>query len=531
MKYLGDVQVYGEYDRCRGRAVRHFHETMAKIEAEHYSREKGRKVERDPRYIVIAHSLGSVMSFDALLYAHAPTHVRCGKDPDWVFPGYLPDGVTDNEKHDLCKLDNLRAKKDADREALSEAETTALQYLGKKFAFPKTDWIERVESFVTIGSPIDKYLTIWWLNYRYLSKNGVGCQLNRSKKISHFNYCDELDPVGHNLDVAHQKPAYEAVFKWCEDIVFNRYAVPGAAHNKYWKDQELFGWILDRAVDKDCVKAARSRPRWFNPWVYCKLLFWLYCAVPFLVLVGTYASLSLAFQASDWRTAAVAAAGFSFLAHFGRRLIDLGIWWRQIQRQESESSWKRKDAGDNSESDKRKQPCAGGPDPKQRYCRSCGTWMFRILVSVVPIAWGAVVYCLLDLDLSALQRLLVGGSASRPALVAVVAAVVFGLLALRSLPKAYRVQTVNWGVICSVVAAGIMVLVCVALGSFAAPLLNQVLLPLLTRCDVELEQAALFGVLATIIYVYRLVRFIGVKIMLRLHKTQGFVYSKYATHP
>ena len=33
VKYLGDVQVYGEYDRCRGRAVRRFHETMAKIEA------------------------------------------------------------------------------------------------------------------------------------------------------------------------------------------------------------------------------------------------------------------------------------------------------------------------------------------------------------------------------------------------------------------------------------------------------------------------------------------------------------------
>ena len=150
VKYLGDVQVYGESARCRGRAVRRFHKMMTKIEAKHYSQGEKRK----PRYVIIAHSLGSIMSFDALLYAHAPREVRCGKDADWVFPGYLPDGVTDNEKNLLCRLDKLRAKKEADRGALFERETRALQYLEKRFAFPKTGWIRRVESFVTLGSPI-----------------------------------------------------------------------------------------------------------------------------------------------------------------------------------------------------------------------------------------------------------------------------------------------------------------------------------------------------------------------------------------
>ena len=307
VKYLGDVQVYGEYDRCRGLAVRRFHERMAKIEAEHNRRDP----QRNPRYVIIAHSLGSIMSFDALLYAHALHNNRYGRDPDRILPGY-------------------RRKGD--------------------FAFLKTGWIRRVESFVTLGSPIDKYLTIWWLNYRYLLKTGDCCWPIVSPWISHFNYCDELDPVGHNLDVARQTPAYEAVFTCREDVVFNRYAVPGAAHNKYWTDQDLFAWILDKAVDHPYGDSAGPPPRWFSFCVYFKLLIWLYCAVPFLVLVGTYASLSLAFQASDWRTAAVAVGVFSFLAYFGRRLIDLGIWWRQIQRQESESFWKRRD---DSDQDKR----------------------------------------------------------------------------------------------------------------------------------------------------------------------------------
>lgn len=526
VKYLGDVQVYGEYDRCRGRAVRHFHEMMAKIEAEHEQRERKRgSKSRKARYVIIAHSLGSIMSFDALLYAHAPPHVRCGKDPDWVFPGYLPDGATDNEKHDLCRLDNLRAKKDANRGALSEAETTARQYLEKKFAFPKTDWIQRVETFVTLGSPIDKYLTIWWLNYRYLLKSGVCCRPIGSSKIAHFNYCDELDPVGHNLDVARQTPAYHQVFKCLEDVVFNRYAVPGAAHNKYWTDQELFGWILDRAVDRCCVKDARLRPRWFSLCVYFKLLFWLYNAVPLLVLLGTYASLSLAFQLQDWRTAAIAATAFSFLAYFGRRLTDLSIWWRQIQRQESESFWKRDDAGDDSGQDKPKQ--------RQRRFRCWAAWLFRSLVTVVPVAWAAVaVAALRELDLYTLQGVLVRGLDSKLVLIAAVSfLVVLCLLLVSRLPTAYRVRTVGDGGICPRLEAGIRVLVCVAVGFYAAPLLHGVLLPLLTRFDVELKQAAVFGVLATIVYAYRLYRFTVVKSVLRRSKPQEFVYSNYASHP
>ena len=312
VKYLGDVQVYGEYDRCRGRAVRRFHKMMAKIEAEHYSRENGRKVKRDPRYVVIAHSLGSIMSFDALLYAHAKPSIRRSDKVKWAFPGYY------------------RAKD-----------------IGNE---PNTNWIWRVESFVTLGSPIDKFLMLWWFNYRYLLNHNEWFERTGSKiqtchclgqrrkpPINHFNYCDELDPVGHNLDVAKQTKAYNAVFESKEDIVFNRYTVPGAAHNGYWGDQGLFKWILARAVDKPVEDP--DPPDWFDHKAYRKLLSRIYNWVPRAVVASTFFTVSVALLAEKWHTVVTSAVIFAVVVLLGRRLIDLSIWWRQIQRKESCKMW------------------------------------------------------------------------------------------------------------------------------------------------------------------------------------------------
>ena len=342
-KFLGDVQQYGEYARCRGGAVRRFHETMAKIEAEHYSREKGRKVERDPRYVVIAHSLGSIMSFDALLYAHATPRVRNSHKEGWAFPGYIRVDDKVNEADAINRLCELRRK--AKRSA---PENEELNNLEEKFLFLDSKWIWRVESFVTLGSPIDKYLMLWWLNYRYLLNHHEWFERIESKVqpchcigpvrkslINHLNYCDELDPVGHNLDVAKQTKAYRAVFKSNDDIVFNRYTVPGAAHNKYWEDQGLFKWILARAVDR----TVETPPNWFNRRAYRALLCRIYSWAPWAVIASTFFTVSLALLAHSWHTVGTAAVVFAVVVLLGRRLIDLSIWWRQIQRNKSSKLW------------------------------------------------------------------------------------------------------------------------------------------------------------------------------------------------
>ena len=555
VKFLGDVQLYGEYDRCRGRAVRRFHELMAKVEAEHEELERKRETPREARYVIIAHSLGSIMSLDALLYASATSDVRRGADCGWRFPGYL----RDDDKKDEPRKEGW-------------------------FALLDTDWIERVQSFVTLGSPIDKYLTIWWLNYRYLLKSD-GRLRPRKSRIKHFNYCDELDPVGHKLDVVQQTAIYDAVFECGEDIVFNRYCVPGVAHNKYWTDPNLFRWILQRAIDdKDDAegplpfwhrvtsklpslsrwlpsseqddqggtaaesespvrnsdeadkqkKRAVERPRWFRLKAYAMLLVSLYSLVPALVLVGTFASLTLAFQADGWRTAIMAAVASSFLAHFGRRLIDLNIWWRQIQRQQ------RHEAGS----------CCNDP---QRSRRRWTAWVFRVLVAAVPLGWAT-------LTIEAFRALAAQGDATtgwpalcclfplqdhqgRPLLVAAVAAVVSGLLtvlAVRNLPAAYRTPAFDGRRFWPKAERTLLIAVYIATLASVAYVATQVvvgldpirfLFPSLEVPGVWVVQLALIGILATTIYSYRLYRFVAVKYMLHSGPHERFDYNAYADDP
>ena len=417
-KFLGDVQVYGEYGRCRGRAVRRFHDMMKRIEDEH----RGDK--RRPEYVVIAHSLGSVMSFDALMYASAKANVRSGNVGSWQFPGYI--------------------------ESSSEEIKKA----------PCTDWIGRVKSFVTLGSPIDKYLLIWWMNYQYLcttehleKRDGDG-----GCRIRHFNYCDELDPVGHHLEVVGGTAAYQAVFEKCEDIVFNRYGVPGVAHNEYWTDQALWRWILARSVDNNNKPTCENAPTWFEKKKYRQLLRWLYLWVPVAVVGVGYATLTLALQSSSWRTAVLAAAAFAVVLYLGRRLIDLAVWWRQIQRREGDAARKRQSrkAAETCETRQKRKKAASC------FRRAAAVWPFVMaLAGAVGVWLMTSEFC--QRNGADLTHVLVEGSV-RGALVACVVLIVF-LFAVRGrLPSAYRTPASGEGGLCAECVAGLFGVAVIGIG-------------------------------------------------------------------
>jgi len=308
--FLGDVQVYGEYVHCRGLAVRRFHRLMARVEAAHaaeFARRNGRGPGEDekPRYTVLAHSLGSVMALDALLYAHAREELRETPSPgghDLPFPEYVSTG-------DLASKDPKVPVKD-------------------------TSWIRRVDAFVTLGSPIDKYLVLWWQNYRYLNVPHLWMdpalrEARKTGRIRHFNYADEQDPVGHNLDVAATAPAMLEVFDRAEDVVFNRYRVPGVAHVAYWEDRELFAWILQRAVDGGL---GGTPPRWFDPGAYRWALIYSYRLLPLALLLLSYFALSWAFYTSSWHQTALAGLAVALFAWIGGPLLRLAVWWRQLAR-------------------------------------------------------------------------------------------------------------------------------------------------------------------------------------------------------
>ena len=342
-KFLGDVQQYGEYPRCRGRSTRRFHALMAAVETAHRDRVGG---DLEARYTIIAHSLGTIMSMDALLYAHTTRDLRCGGPvanfPNLPFQGY----VSENERQNFdtwVKLSDEEQQAVAAGRDFGDEKTSQLRELSKTFEFLDTSWINRVDAFVTLGSPIDKYLVMWWLNYHYLTDTHPWFQPRSSaQKIYHWNYCDEQDPVGHNLDVARSAPGFSAAFDTCQDVVFNRYDVPGVAHNAYWKDRELFSWILAKTVDLE--RASTGAPQWFTISAYKKLLTAHYTIIPYLVIVLDSYTLSLALQAKSVHSAAIATAVFVLVAILGRKLIDLSIWWRQINRLKSEKQWRDKSA-------------------------------------------------------------------------------------------------------------------------------------------------------------------------------------------
>ncbi len=298
--YLGDVQMYGDYVPARGRAVRQFHQEMAAVHAAHEAEFPEGPA---PTYTILAHSLGTVVALDALMAAHKIGAVD------------YPDYGTDNP--------------------------------------PARDWAEHVQSFVTLGSPIDKFLLIWWYRFDHMADpSGFS---RTGKKVRHFNYCDEQDPVGHNLDIAADSPGFQAVFETIEDRVFNRYDIPGQAHLGYFKDVELFQWIYARAV---AGTRPNTGPPWFVPAAYRSLLRFTYFLIPLAVVLLNTGLFVWAWTADGLVQCVVASTAFLGTWWLGRMLIDLSIWWRQIQR----AKWRHfdhEDPGcDEHLRDQRKKPAA-----------------------------------------------------------------------------------------------------------------------------------------------------------------------------
>jgi len=298
--YLGDVQLYGEYGPCRGEGVRRFHDTMAQVQAAHNLEEdergKAGKPRREARFTVIAHSLGTVMSMDALLYACVQPGGNHPNRPRYA--GY--------------------------RRTLAEQDPLDSAWR----------WVRNVDALVTLGSPIDKYLTIWWNNYRHMVSNAwlrPPTRNGATHKIRHFNYNDEQDPVGGELDIVRSTAAYRALFERDDDLVFTRYSVPGAAHNAYWKDLPLFEDIVDRAVDFPQWKKNRSqRLKLFVRSAYRKCLRINYLWLPLAFwLVSSYA-LTLGVFADSAHTKGIAFLGFAAAMYLAGRAIQFIVEGRQI---------------------------------------------------------------------------------------------------------------------------------------------------------------------------------------------------------
>ncbi|WHZ22742.1 MAG: hypothetical protein OJF47_001854 [Nitrospira sp.] len=342
---FGDVHLYGDYARTRGQAVRRFHAVLDQIHLRDYlewCRDERTNTGDEyvpPVYTIIAHSLGSVLSFDALLYACAKESIRDGtdqRDCDSIpFPGYT-EHETFERKSWLRLLSDLReiSSRPGDPRAADKWDRFAKRYpqfsarhgatpmekvSSETSGIPLLLWRAHVKHFISLGSPIDKFLTLWHQNYRHVGLNH--CSNKDAKceercedwlddtiqpRITHYNLCDEQDPVGHHLDVAHGCAVYGKVFRTdvpvvYRDVVFRRYAVPGLAHVQYWKDQALFDGLINEVIDEASATQAGSAsqgnkahlgqfvdPKFVkDDEVYKAALIWAYIRIPLIASVIT----------------------------------------------------------------------------------------------------------------------------------------------------------------------------------------------------------------------------------------------------
>lgn len=331
--FLGDVQLYGEHPATRGAAVRHFHECMQSIHDQHTS-----SAASAPVYTIVAHSLGTVLSLDAILFAFARQEVRArqsaaaGADAPF-FAGYNSGSGT----------------------------------------VPAIDWVHHVRSFVTLGSPIDKYILLWAENYEYLNSTAWLDRKDDAVSIEHYNYSDEQDPVGHELNMAYRCPAIRNVFRLAEDEVYNRYYLPGVAHLGYWSDHDLFRRIASLAIDGTTTCEAHPMA-WFRKRAYAVAMVVAYMAIPAITWgAGWYlVSRVIAEPLSIWTLVSVAFAVIAL------RLIYLNIRWRQtLVQMRLQASGREIERGD------------GRLAARNEWCRARRRWgrLIRVLIYLAPPVW------------------------------------------------------------------------------------------------------------------------------------------------
>jgi hypothetical protein len=213
--YLGDVQIVAEFVNYRALILGRFHRAMNELLS---------KLPKGvcPDIYIVAHSEGSVVSFLAMLQALAAREVDCPR---------LEPPKPGSSRH-------------------TEKVSTA--------------WIDHVRGYMTIGSPIDKHLALWeglWSDV----KNKLGGA--RRERIRWRNYYDYGDPIGFELDGARrflEGASCEAFeFEPKHDIGYSRSFVPGAAHNAYWADKDVFEHFLYNVIYPEPThgRAEPSRPR------------------------------------------------------------------------------------------------------------------------------------------------------------------------------------------------------------------------------------------------------------------------------
>jgi hypothetical protein len=165
---------------------------------------------------------------------------------------------------------------DAEIYFVAHSEGTVVTLLGLLHALCDAegpDWLPNVRGLMTIGSPIDKHLTLWPELFASLAVP----QRRPARPIPWRNYYDHGDPIGFELDQARahfaEPTAWRGVFDFeaKDDRGFSRYPFPGKAHNDYWHDPEVFAHFIQEVVSPEKLPPNAQEPvkppttHWWTP--------------------------------------------------------------------------------------------------------------------------------------------------------------------------------------------------------------------------------------------------------------------------
>lgn len=234
-EYLGDVQIMTEFGFFRRNIIGRFQAAMRQIHREY----------PDANLHIVAHSEGTVVSFLGLLHALSGQRV-------------LP--------------------------ATGEGDAV-LDNFGRV-----PDWLEKVQGFMTIGSPIDKHILIWPRLFDFDFTPAIQLFKERGP-IKWRNYYDYGDPVGFKLETArawldgHTECTPFEFDPEKHDFGFARYLMPGKAHNDYWDDPDVFEHFVQDVVKNNPEGAKRPQSK--------ALVSFLSTAMPyamsfFLLVIATF---------------------------------------------------------------------------------------------------------------------------------------------------------------------------------------------------------------------------------------------------
>ena len=290
--FLSDVQVYAEFTPARQAAIKRLSGYLDDIVAQHQKIYGADAADFD--ISIVAHSLGTVASLDTLAAAAL----------------IAPD--------------------------------------------QQVSWYKHLKHFITLGSPIDKFLVLWSENYRPYHVLAERRSEPAEPRIQFWNYCDELDPVGHHIDLLKKLPWSEKLFDYREDVVYTRYRLPGKAHIDYWHDEQLMA-RLQKIITHQLTEPQKKPGPNFKLTSYVVTLVVTYVAAPVALTLAAWAMASTVDYKTLWQLrlqddtfwqstiSLLATAGLLIAGSLGLRVL---FMWRQInvhlaRRTENKSSNRR----------------------------------------------------------------------------------------------------------------------------------------------------------------------------------------------